>query len=278
MFSGPAKSTRHRPFFYQLLHFLGVFSEPVSAWVRMFSTMFPGQLIVEQFVDRYRLVCGPVRGLLVDCLRERRPSVDYNALTSLATALALWFWKDLENHRSGVDSLRPAPDVAAAWKRRLRTRTVRTINEFGDVVETTVERAIVSDTLMTVRALCLDLARWALDEPSRWVPWALPWPVGVDDVRHHRMKSRRKVRVGRRTCGRLPVLPALIEVVDRNRKAAADRLEAAGRVQPGELFTAGGQTLRCAVLQRHSPRLWAEAPETGRRRNGARVESSVFAA
>jgi hypothetical protein len=31
--------------------------------------------------------------------------------------------------------------------------------------------------LMTVRAFYLDLAHWALDEPSRWGPWAVPCPI-----------------------------------------------------------------------------------------------------
>ena len=64
---------------------------------------------------RYDLACRPVRDLLIDYLRERRPAVDYNTLTGLATALALWFWKDLENHHPGLGSLRLAPDIAAAW-------------------------------------------------------------------------------------------------------------------------------------------------------------------
>jgi integrase len=276
VFPGPARSARHSPFFYQLLHCLGVFPETAPASVRMFSTMFPGQLTVEQLIDRYDLACRPVRDLLVDYLRERQPSVDYNTLTGLATALALWFWKDLENQHPGIDSLRLAPDVAAAWKRRLQTRTVRTTNERGQVVETTVERATASDTLMTVRAFYLDLAQWALDEPSRWGPWAVPCPVRVDDIQHHKMKSRRKARMDQRTRERLPILPALVEAVDRNRKAAAARLQAAGHARPGELFTAGDQTLRRAVLKRHSPHLWAEEPQTGRRRNLAREESNAF--
>ncbi|MGW3951921.1 hypothetical protein ACWEKM_13480 [Streptomyces sp. NPDC004752] len=208
-------------------------------------------------------------------LKERQPSVDYNTPTGLATALALWFWKDLENHHTGVDSLRLAPDIAAGWKRRLQTRTVRTTNEHGDVVETTVERAAASDTLMTVRVFYLDLAQWALDEPSRWGPWAVPRPVRVDDIQHHKMKSRRKARMDQRTRERLPVLPVLVAAVDGNRKAAA-RLEAAGRIHPGEMFTADGQTLRRASLKRPSPHIWAEEPETGRRRNRAREESNAF--
>ncbi|MEW1779525.1 hypothetical protein [Streptomyces sp. NPDC086777] len=65
VFPGPAKSTRHSPFFYQLLHSLGVFPADAPSSVRMFSTRFPGQLAVEQLVDRYDLACRPVRDLLV---------------------------------------------------------------------------------------------------------------------------------------------------------------------------------------------------------------------
>ncbi len=139
-----------------------------------------------------------------------------------------------------------------------------------------MERATASDTLMTVRAFYLDLAQWALDEPSRWGPWAVPCPVRAADVQHRKMKSRQKARMDQRTQERLPVLPALIEAVDRNRKAAAARLAAAKRARPGELFTAGGQTLRRAALKRHSPHPWAEDPATGRRRNLAREESNSF--
>ncbi|MFF4410715.1 tyrosine-type recombinase/integrase [Streptomyces sp. NPDC001404] len=276
VFPGPAKASRHSPFSYQLLHSLGVFPAGAPSSVRMFSTRFPGQLTAEQLVDRYNLSCRPVRDLLVDYLMERQPSVDYNTLTGLATALALWFWKDLEKHHAGIDSLRLPPDIAASWKRRLQTRIVRTTNEHGDVVETTVERATASDTLMTVRAFYLDLAQWALDEPSRWGPWAAPCPIRADDVQHRKMKSRQKTRMDQRTRERLPVLPVLIDAVDRNRKAAAARLEAAGHTHPGEVFTADGTTLRRAVLKRHSPHLWGEELDTGRRRNLAREESNAF--
>lgn len=44
-----------------------------------------------------------MRDLLVDYLRERQPPVDYNTLTALATALALWFWKDLKRHYPGAE-------------------------------------------------------------------------------------------------------------------------------------------------------------------------------
>ena len=119
------RSNRHSPFFYQLLHAAGVFPASAPPTVRMFSTRFPGQLSAGQLVDRYDLACRPIRDLLVDYLRERQPGIDYKTLTGLATALALRFWKDLENHHPGISSLRLLPDVAAAWKQRVQTRTIR---------------------------------------------------------------------------------------------------------------------------------------------------------
>ena len=240
----------------------------------MFSSLFTGQLTVEQMVDRYDLACRPVRDLLVDYLRERQPGIDYNTLTGLATALALWFWKDLEIHHPGIGSLRLPPDIAAAWKQRIRLKTVRAPGGRG---ETTEERKGAADILITVRAFYLDLSQWALDDPARWGPWAVPCPIRANDVQYRKMASRRKARMNQRTRERLPVLPVLSAAVTSARQDAAARLEAARGAGPGEMFTAGGQTLRRAtVLRRASPRVWAEDPQTGKRRDLTREEDNVF--
>jgi integrase len=276
VFPGPVRSSRHSPVFYQLLHEVGTFPADAPPTVRMFSPLFAGRLPVEQLVDRYQLACRPIRDLLVDYLRERQPAIDYNTLTALATALVLWFWKDLERHHPGIDSLRLSPEVAAAWKQRIRTRTVRSRNDSGEIVETTVERDGAAEVLMTVRSFYLDLAQWALDDPARWGPWAVPCPIRTTDVQHKRMKSRRKARMDQRTRDRMPVLPILAQAVDRERKAAAARVESARKAQPGESFTIEGVTLQLAQLARHSPRVWAEEPATGRRRDLTREEDNAF--
>jgi integrase len=273
VFPGPSRSTRHSPFFYQLLHAAGVFPAGAPPTVRMFNSLFTGQLTVEQMVDRYDLACRPVRDLLVDYLRERQPGVDYNTLTGLATALALWFWKDLENHHPGISSLRLPPDIAAAWKQRIRVKPVRAATGKGEAVE---ERKGAADILITVRAFYLDLSQWALDDPARWGPWAVPCPVRADDVQYKKMVSRRKARMDQRTRERLPALPALATAVATARQDAAARLEAARRAQPGELFTAGGVTLRRAEVRRRSARVWAEDPQSGRRRDLTREEDNAF--
>jgi len=276
VFPGPTRSGRHSPVFYQLLHSTGLFPSDAPPTVRMFSPVFAGQVPVEQLVDRYQVACRPVRDLLVDYLRERQPAIDYGTLTSLATTLVLWFWKDLERHHPGIDSLRLSPETASAWKQRIRTRVVRSRRADGEITETTVERDTATDALTTVRSFYLDLAQWALDDPARWGPWAAPCPIRATDIQHKKMNSRRKARMDQRTRDRLPILPALMEAVDRERKAAAGRLAAARAAQPGETFTVDGVTLRLARLVRHSPRIWAEEPATSRRRDLIREEDNAF--
>ena len=76
------------------------------------------------------------------------------------------FWERPRDHHPGIDSLRLPPDIAAGWKKRIKTRTVRA----PDGSEQTVARQAADDVLITIRAFHLDLAQWALDEPARWGP------------------------------------------------------------------------------------------------------------
>src|SRR6266568_6972063 len=81
--------------------------------------------------------------------------------------------------------------------------------------------------------------------------------------------SRRKARMDQRTRERMPALPVLLAAVGEQRIASADRLQAARVTAPGEVFTAGGQTLRRSVMSARgtSARVWAENPDTGQRRD-----------
>jgi integrase len=256
-----AGNRMHSPFFYELLHAAGTLPPGAPATVRMISARFAGQLTPGQLIDRYDLACRPVRDLLADYLRERQPGIDYSTLTGLAGTLGLWFWKDLEDHHPGISSLKLPPDIAAGWKQRIQARQAG------------------SSILTAVRGFYLDLAQWALDEPARWGPWAVPCPIRGSDIQHKKQKSRTKARMDQRTRERLPVLPALAAATDRGRKDAAARLDAARATPPGEMFTAGGQTLRRARMARpgtSSYRLWAEDPGTGKRRDLIYEEASAF--
>ena len=245
-------------YFYQLMHATGVFSSDAPASVR--TSVTRGQLTAGQLIDRYDIACRPVRDLLVDYLMERQPSVDYATLRNLAQRLGSVFWRDLELHHPGIDSLHLPPDVAAEWKQRALTTKVTGEKQM---------RATGLEVLTVVRAFYLDIAEWALEDPARWGPRAAPCPVRGDELARRKELSHRKARMDQRTRERLPVLPALVASADAQRRAAGERLEAATEAEPGQTFTAGGQMLRRSVLAigPRSVRIWADDPGTGQRRD-----------
>lgn len=81
--------------------------------------MLPGQLAPAALVDRLGIACTPIRDLLVDYLTERAVDVDYTTLEDMARSLAGLFWRDLEKHHPGIDSLRLDADTVTAWKERV---------------------------------------------------------------------------------------------------------------------------------------------------------------
>jgi hypothetical protein len=264
------------PYFYQLLHALGTFPAAAPPTVRAFKT--PGQLGVGQLVDRYPIACQPVRALIIDYLRERQPAVDHATLRSLSRALAGLFWRDLEVHHPGIGSLRLEPGVAAAWKQRVTVKTVRAPGPAGQVTESVMPRHDGMNTLAMVRAFYLDIAQWAVEDPARWGPWAVPCPIRDEEMSRKKERSHRKSRMDQRTRERLPVLPVLVASVDAARGKAAEILLAAQSAPPGGVFTAAGQTLRRPVMTRHgtSARVWAEDPAAGKRRDLTLEEHRAF--
>lgn len=226
----------------------------------------PGQRSVEQLVDRHEIASAPIRDLLVDYLRERQPGVDYSTLVQLAYTLVGCFWADLERHHPGIDSLRLPREVAGAWKRRLRTKTLIRIQD-GQRVQVQTERLAHADILAAVRAFYLDLAEWALEDPSRWAIWVAPCPISQDDLSRRKQVRRRKARMDSRTRARLPVLPALVAATNRWRRDAQALLAAGQQTEPGASFTAAGVTLT-RIHRPHgvADNVWITDPGTGRSR------------
>jgi hypothetical protein len=263
------------PYFYQLLRTMGVLPGGAPA-VRGLRTQ--GQLGCEQLIDRYQIACGPVRDLLVDYLRERQPAVDYATLHKLSYTLGRLFWRDLERHEPGIDSLRLPPEAAAAWKRRITTRSVRSGNGDGEMSLVTVPRLNAIDHMLTVRSFYLDLTQWAADDPARWGPWVAPCPVRDGDVAQlTKTRSHRKSRMDQRTRERVPVLPVLLAAVDRGHAAALQRLQVAQITGPGQHFTAAGQALtRSRTTHASAGKTWAEDPATGKRRDLTLEEHQAF--
>ncbi|WP_217208913.1 site-specific integrase [Streptomyces sp. AC550_RSS872] len=237
-----------------------------------------GQVSADRLVDRYQLKCRPVRDLIVDYLTERQPSLDYGSLVGLSRMLASQFWADLERHHPGIDSLDLAPDVAAAWKARLATKTMRTRQPDGTVIEVTSPRSSATYVLMSIRAFYLDLAQWAVDEPGRWGPWAVRCPIKAAEISTKKLERQQKARMDQRTRERLPVLPVLVRTADQRLKEATIRLKAVLAAPAGSRFTALGVTYTKARSS-----TWADPnrtttvyPEQGKRLDLRMSENRAF--
>ena len=99
-----------RPLFYALLKETGVL--PAAAPPRLRALRIDGRRSIEQIIDKYGIECRPVRDLMVEYLTERAPDLDHTSLRSIARNLCRLFWRDLEIHHPGIDSLHLAPEVA----------------------------------------------------------------------------------------------------------------------------------------------------------------------
>jgi hypothetical protein len=261
--------------FYQLLHQMGVFGPQAPSTIRVFSTR--GRLSPAQLIDRYGIRCRPVRDVLVAYLQDRQPMLDHTSVQNLAFCLGALFWRDLERHHPGIDSLRLAPDVATAWKQRVMTKTRRTVGGNGQTTQTREPRAAGLHTLAAVRAFYLDIAQWAMEDPGRWGPWAAPCPIRQEDLARQKTRRAHKSRMDQRTRERLPILPVLIAHVHTGRTDTAARLQAGRAAAPGEPFTAGGFTLRRAPTGAdHTARIWADDPDTGKRHDLTGEEDRAF--
>ncbi|MGH9088933.1 MAG: tyrosine-type recombinase/integrase [Acidimicrobiales bacterium] len=263
---------------YQVLYELGTFGTAAPTSLRVLRV--GGQRSPEELIDRYHIICRPIRDLLVTYLRERQPALDYTSLESLANFLGKLFWADIEGHHPGIDTLALPVAVVNAWKARLKTVTKTVITPTGEKVETRVERINYQECLRPVRAFYLDLAQWALEEPGRWSRWVAPCPIRSDELSQKKAARRRKARIDARTRERLPRLPDLVRAAEKRRAGTVALLETARRAEPGETFSTGDLVLRRSVLEsndgRGSTRAWAEDPATGRRRDLTREEDHAF--
>ncbi|ATL69235.1 hypothetical protein [Nocardia terpenica] len=229
---------------FRILGEAGIFGSDVPSLREIRSL---GQRTIEQLVGRYPITCGPMRELLVDYLRERQPAIDYSRLLGLVNHLVRSFWFDLEQHHPGIDSLRLPREVAGAWKRRLRTKTTTVLRD-GELVEIESERIGYIETLATIRAFYLDLADWALEDPTRWGPWVAPCPISQEDLSRRWFFRRRKARMDSRTRERLPGLPVLVETTSHWRHESRELLAVGTQTPPGQTFTAAGKPAQPGIF------------------------------
>ena len=169
--------------------------------------------------------------------------MDYNSIRYLAAKLVLLFWRDLEIHEPGIDSLHLSDQVARRWKARLSGPVQYGSNRVGK------KREDPYTILMAVRAFYADLSHWALEDPARWAAWAAPSPVDSRDLAGlTKMLKQSRSRMHQRIRELAPLLPRLVDAARDNRARAKALLDAGTAARPGESFTAADQTLRRAVM------------------------------
>jgi len=261
---------------YDLLHTVGSFPPDAPATIRVFGRA-AGQLTVEELVDRRGIACRPMRDLLVAYLTERQPGLDYASLADYAYILGGVFWRDLETHHPGIDSLNLPTHVAAGWKQRIQTTVRRRRTATGDLVEVEVPRKQYKGILIKVRGFYLDIAQWAVEDPARWAAWSASCPIRAADVDRAKQRRHHKAAMDQRTRDQIPVLPRLVAAVDRRRTAATALLAAGRDTVPGSVFTAAGRTLRRSVRPTAGgTKVWADDPDTGQVHDLTREEDDAF--
>lgn len=107
--------------------------------------------------------------------------------------------------------------------------------------------------LVFVRAFYQDIARRAPDDPARWAPWVAPCPIEASECATKKSRSGVKSRMDQRTRTQLPLLPAPLRAVDRQRR-----------------------TLRLASLRLARRRTWSCAASAPRKSSGSvRSKASI---
>jgi integrase len=259
------KSAVDKPLYYTLLRETGVL--PPDSPPRLKALRMAGQLSPAQLAGKYQIQSPAMRQLLTAYLAERAPELDYISLVKLAATLCGLFWQDLERHHPGIDSLHLAPEVAVAWKERLKLLHDKHGNPAG-------ERASPRSKLLIVRAFYQDIARWAAEDPSRWSPWVAPCPIKASECSLFKETKQRKAAMDQRTRTRLPVLPVLVRTAETERQITRERLEAALAAAPGQTVRVHGTALVRRPGQ--AGRVYATDLATGKRRDLTYEEERAF--
>jgi len=201
-------------------------------------------------------------------LTERAPELDYKSLRTTAWKLCGVFWRDLEEHHPGINSLHLSAEVVEGWKLRLHDDAVR------------------SDpwpVLTAVRSFYLDIAHWATAD-AYWAAWAAPCPIRTADSRGVRKHRKRVVaRMHQKVRSLAPLMPAVLRAVDAHFDHEAALLAAARQTPAGQRFTIRGQQYEHLHLPslrgghyRGSGRVWVVNTTTGERIDQTLAEDRAF--
>ena len=149
--------------FYQLLHEMGVFSPDAPSTFRAFGTTRSAQPGAADRPLRHHLPPGPrrPRRLPGRTAADARPHHPAGSGVQPRRAVLAGPGTPPPRHRS----LHLPPEVAAAWKQRVLTKTRQVVGPDGQTSEVQERRAGGLHNLAAVRAFYLDIAQWAMEDP-----------------------------------------------------------------------------------------------------------------
>lgn len=249
---------------WSMLRELGVFDKTTSGLAQSLGRRRPTMV---QMIDAYGIQNAPVRDMLARYLLTRTASLDYSTLRWLVYELAKNFWCDIEEHHPGAQSLNIGFDAGRAWLTRILEGP----------------RVGKHRTLFAVRALYLDIASWATDDPY-WAGWAAPSFLTREDTKGMtKQKRRAQARMHQRIRDLAPILPRLLASTATEMKSAQALLAAGTAAAPGAEFEHHGATYRRHVLNRHTRnslpgtvRIWITGGAFERRVDITRLEENCF--
>lgn len=246
---------------YEVLYAASLF--PPSAAPTLQQALVEGKRSVEAIVEKYGIESPAMRRLFTTYLRERSVSIAYNSLTGLASHLLKHFWRDLEIHHPGIDSLRLTPEVVGAWKERVRT--------IQDGRRAGQPRADAHAIFIAVRGFYYDVGNWAAADPDNWGEFAAPNPIIPSDGKAFaKMKRRQRARSHERTRERAPLLGKLWDAVSAERRLTGNLATAVEGTTIGSVFFVDG--VRCervtkkvgAAVRRRDDHPYVTRADTGK--------------
>jgi len=215
---------------HQLLRHVGSIADPPLSTGSAYRLRKPS---IAALVDRHGIVCTAIRDLLVRYLEERAAGLDYPSATQLTTRLAKMFWRDIERHHPGIDSIALPRAVITAWKQR------------NEVLPDGRPRKNFNELFMVVRSFYLDLLQWAAEDPDRWAHYACPSPISTADMRAYRhVLLHRHARMHARTRTLAPLLPRFLADVRTHHAFACRLLTEAAACPDSGTFTLDDRAYR----------------------------------
>jgi integrase len=187
--------------FYTLLFEMGTFGDNAPDRLRAWTVR--GQLTVPELVGRYAISCTAVSDLLVDYFTIRSADLDYSSLRHAVQQVCQLWWKDLEDHHPGIETLHMTPEMVTAWKERLRVVIPGRARQ-GE------ERRGFARVLLAVRGFYLDIAQFAAHNPAQWGPWVTPCPIAGPGIQAGKERKRAIARMHQRTRQLAPTMPTLL--------------------------------------------------------------------